>query len=571
MIRNLHFYKWFVAVVVLICSTITMSAQIKVTSVSQLKAGSVIKIYPKDSDGTSHYGESKSALACSGDGQSLTSYEKAGSGDEWTLEDAGDGFCYLKNNNGCYWAYQGRSSSESLQCTINKSSAVKISLTWDSKYSGVCFWNGKDGSGLNNLFEYNNRYNWWSDPNNYSSDANTCFDIAILCDGNGGEVIKPDENTMVKVTSVSQLKAGCVIKIYPNGHYGESKHALACSDDQRYLTSYDVAESGDKWILEDAGDGYFYIKNNYGYYWPYKGSSSIESLTCTMDKSSAAKISLTWDTKYRGVCFWNEKNGRGLNNLNRYGEYSWWSNPDNYSTDANTTFDVALLKEDGGSDFVQVAAVINGIKYRLDAKQKTAKVQRNDYSGDIVIPETVTYDNISYKVTALEVRCFEFCSSLTSISLPASLISLGKDCFNDCDKLTNISLPYGLTSIGNGCFGGCSSLTSISLPSGITSLGESCFSSCSSLKSISLPSSLISLGEYCFNNCSSLTSVSLPYGLTSIGNGCFGGCSSLTSISLPSGITSLGESCFSGCSSLTSISLPSSITTIGEDCFKGCI
>ena len=218
--RSLHFYKWLVAVVVLICSTITMSAQTKVTSLSQLKAGSVIKIYPKDSDGTSHYGESKYALACSGDGQSLTSYEKAGSGDEWTLEDAGDGFCYLKNDKGCYWAYQRSSSFESLQCTMNKNSAVKISLTWDTKYSGVCFWNAKDGRGLNNLFEYNNRYNWWSDPDDYSGDANTCFDIAILSDGNG--VAKNI------VTSVSQLKAGSVINIYPKNsdgtsHYGESK------------------------------------------------------------------------------------------------------------------------------------------------------------------------------------------------------------------------------------------------------------------------------------------------------------------------------------------------------------
>ena len=115
--RSLHFYKWFVAVVVLICSTTTMSAQTKVTSLSQLKAGSVIKIYPKDSNGTSHYGESKYALACSGDGQPLTAYEKAGSGDKWTLEDAGNGYYYLKNDKGCYWAYQRRSSSYFLECS----------------------------------------------------------------------------------------------------------------------------------------------------------------------------------------------------------------------------------------------------------------------------------------------------------------------------------------------------------------------------------------------------------------------------------------------------------------------
>ena len=394
MIRSLHFYKWFVAVVVLICSTITMSAQTKVTSISQLKAGCVIKIYPKDSDGTSHYGESKYALACSGDGQSLTSYEKAGSGDEWTLEDAGGGCFYLKNEKGCYWAYQGRSSYGSLKCTIDKSSAVKISLTWDTKYSGVCFWNGKDGSGLNNLYEYNNMYNWWSDPNNYSGDANTCFDIALLKEGGG------------------------------NG------------------------------------------------------------------------------------------------------------------------FDFSMGEN--------AEIVSNGIKYIL-YPSKTAEVLKNNYSGDIVIPATVTYNNITYKVTSLQEFCFEGCSSLTSIILPSGLTSLGDRCFYNCSSLTSITLPSGITLLGEDCFSYCSSLTSITLPSELTSLGDRCFSFCSGLTSITLPAGLTSLGNWCFYYCSSLTSISLPSGITSLGDDCFSCCSSLTSISLPSGITSLGDDCFSGCSSLTSV------------------
>ena len=411
MIRSLHFYKWFVAVVVLICSTITMSAQTKVTSISQLKAGCVIKIYPKDSDGTSHYGESKYALACSGDGQSLTSYEKAGSGDEWTLEDAGGGCFYLKNEKGCYWAYQGRSSYGSLKCTIDKSSAVKISLTWDTKYSGVCFWNGKDGSGLNNLYEYNNMYNWWSDPNNYSGDANTCFDIALLKEGGG------------------------------NG------------------------------------------------------------------------------------------------------------------------FDFSMGEN--------VEIVSNGIKYIL-YPSKTAEVLKNNYSGDIVIPATVTYNNITYKVTSLQEFCFEGCSSLTSIILPSGLTSLGDRCFYNCSSLTSITLPSGITLLGEDCFSYCSSLTSITLPSELTSLGDRCFYNCSSLTSITLPSGITSLGEDCFSYCRSLTSITLPSGITSLGNSCFNGCRSLTSITLPDGITSLGNFCFDGCISLTSISLPSSITSFGEYCFSCC-
>ena len=435
MIRNLHFYKWFVAVVVLICSTITMSAQTKVTSDSQLKAGSVIKIYPKGRYGTSHYGESKYALACSGDGQSLTSYEKAGSGDEWTLEDSGDGYCYLKNNNGCYWAYQGYSCSESLQCTINKSSAVKISLTWDSKYSGVCFWNAKDGRGLNNLEGYNYMYNWWSDPDNYSRDANTCFDIALLKEGSGND------------------------------------------------------------------------------------------------------------------------------------------------------FDFSMGEN--------AEIVSNGIKYKLYPSKK-AEVLKNDYSGDIVIPATVTYNNITYKVTSLGYMCFYDCRSLTSINLPSSITSLGDYCFQNCSSLTSIELPSGITSfgrrcffncgnlksvyladgitsLGESCFEWCSSLTSINLPSGITSLGESCFDGCSSLTSINLPSSITSLGNFCFQNCSSLTSIELPSNITSLGASCFRYCESLTSINLPSSIISLGKSCFERCSSLTSISLPSGITSLGGDCFRDCI
>lgn len=372
MIRSLHFYKWFVAVVVLICSTTTMSAQTKVTSLSQLKAGSVIKIYPKKSNDTSHYGESKYALACSGDGQSLTSYEKAGSGDEWTLEDAGDGYCYLKNNNGCYWAYQWRSSSESLQCTINKSSAVKISLTWDTKYSGVCFWNTKDDCGLNNLYEYNNMYNWWSDP-------------------------------------------------------------------------------------------------------------------------------------------------------------------DNYSGDANTTFDIALLKEGSGNDFVQgekVVVLIDGLKYILDIKQKTAKVIANhqEYSGYIVIPSNVTYNNVIYKVNMLGTNCFFACHGLKSITLPSSITSLGDHCFALCSSLKSINLPSNIISLGDWCFKNCNNLASISLPSGITKLGVSCFEGCSSLTSIDLPSGITTLGFRCFDGCSSLTNICLPSGITTLGSSCFAECSKLTSM-----------------------------------------
>lgn len=114
--------------------------------------------------------------------------------------------------------------------------------------------------------------------------------------------------------------------------------------------------------------------------------------------------------------------------------YNWWSARDYYSGDANTTFDIALLKDDMGNDFSggeNRGIVLNGIRYRLNTS-KTAEVLKNDYSGEIVIPETVTYNNITYKVTSLGKSCFKGCSNLTSINLPSSIISLGYGCFYNC-------------------------------------------------------------------------------------------------------------------------------------------
>ena len=151
-----------------------------------------------------------------------------------------------------------------------------------------------------------------------------------------------------------------------------------------------------------------------------------------------------------------------------------------------------------------------------------------------------------------------------------SVETLSKSAFQGCSSLTSITLPASVTSIGDYVFFGCSSLTSITLPEGVTSIGEYAFRDCSSLTSVTLPAGLTSIGEWAFFGCSSLTSVTLPAGLTSIGEGAFYDCSSLTSVTLPAGLTSIGEWAFFGCSSLTSVTLPAGLTSIGLRAFYGC-
>ena len=129
-------------------------------------------------------------------------------------------------------------------------------------------------------------------------------------------------------------------------------------------------------------------------------------------------------------------------------------------------------------------------------------------------------------------RAFEGCSGLTSLTLPAGIISIGSYAFEDCSRLTSLTLPAGITEIGNGAFWDCSGLTSLTLPAGITEIGDFAFNCCSGLTSLTLPDGITSIGEYAFHGCSGLTSLTLPAGITSIGDYAFRGCSGLTSIYL---------------------------------------
>ena len=156
-------------------------------------------------------------------------------------------------------------------------------------------------------------------------------------------------------------------------------------------------------------------------------------------------------------------------------------------------------------------------------------------------------------VTSIGDDAFDYCTSLTSITIPNSVTSIGQFAFSGCKSLTSITIPNSVTTIGNYAFSSCSSLTSITIPNSVTTIGEGAFSSCSSLTSITIPNSVTSIGNNAFSSCSSLTSITIPNSVTSIGYGAFYNCDSLTSITIPNSVTSIGWYAFNGCTSLTYI------------------
>ncbi|MDO4932323.1 MAG: leucine-rich repeat protein, partial [Prevotellaceae bacterium] len=93
-----------------------------------------------------------------------------------------------------------------------------------------------------------------------------------------------------------------------------------------------------------------------------------------------------------------------------------------------------------------------GIYYNIVSKDAlTCTVVKGDspYSGDVVIPKTVTSgflneailetEEVTYKVIGIANNAFQGCSDLTSITLSDGLETIGRSAFKNCSKLKTLS------------------------------------------------------------------------------------------------------------------------------------
>ena len=259
---------------------------------------------------------------------------------------------------------------------------------------------------------------------------------------------------------------------------------------------------------------------------------------------------------------------------------------------------------------------VNGIKYKYQS-DGTAKVIANTpkYSGDIVIPETITYNNHTYTVTELVLDAFAHCTEMTSITLPNSLKTIGIS-FNECTGLKSITIPESVSKIDGYAFMNCSNLDTIyfkpylSVPYtyydylGLISkdvliyvpsiLLDEYRAKWSEMTNIQ-PEPIVINGLYYSIDVDKqnatviqhpheggydpLLNITIPetidiYGMTlsvdSIAPDAFRYSEDILSISIPNSVVSIGEYAFYNCSSLTSVNIPDGITAIGDRTFFGC-
>ena len=174
---------------------------------------------------------------------------------------------------------------------------------------------------------------------------------------------------------------------------------------------------------------------------------------------------------------------------------------------------------------------IGGIYYNLNNSAKTAEVTYNkafgnNYSGEVVIPETINVNGNNYSVTEIDWFTFDGSKDLKSVSIPKSVKTLSVQSFYDCPNLESIIIDKDnkfydsrdncnaiIRTSSDALIVGCKGTT---IPSSIKTIGESAFRG-SNISSIVIPSGIVSIGNNAFYNCRMLadveTKISSPFAI----------------------------------------------------------
>ena len=205
---------------------------------------------------------------------------------------------------------------------------------------------------------------------------------------------------------------------------------------------------------------------------------------------------------------------------------------------------LTVTQDSGG----HVYAVSDGVPFKL-AGDTSGAVRVGGYCGE----------NVAWLLN--------WNSGLLEITGSGDMISNPWNPYND--KIKTATVGNGVTSVCDYAFNYCYSLTSVTLPDTLTSIGYQSFYS-SGLTSVKVPDKVTTIGSDAFSCCGSLATVTLPAKLTKVEAHVFYDCNALTSVTIPDGVLSVDTQAFYSCDALESVTIPASVVSIDDYAFREC-
>ena len=181
----------------------------------------------------------------------------------------------------------------------------------------------------------------------------------------------------------------------------------------------------------------------------------------------------------------------------------------------------------------------------------------DEYSGKVVIPETVKFKGTTYTVEAIEKEAFGDCDGLEQVVVGGQVRLIDDAAFVFCRHLKSVVFGSGVETIGNDVFCGCESLASLELGTAVRQIGTSAFAGCSGLEHIR-----VSEGNPYYNSHGACEAL-----IETASNRLIAGCRNTI---IPDDVVSIAEAAFYGCSGLTEVRIPASVADIGFEAFAKC-
>lgn len=187
--------------------------------------------------------------------------------------------------------------------------------------------------------------------------------------------------------------------------------------------------------------------------------------------------------------------------------------------------------------------------------------QYNGEDEEIVVPDKID----GHKIVRIGNKAFSSnprddrekylrLKKLKKVTLPNSLISIGKSAFYNCSNLVEISVPDSVKYISDSAFSGCDSLSKLDLPKGLIYLGEYALFG-TAIETLNLGNMLDEISRALCWDCTALKTVSISDSITSIGNNAFDSCENLKSLDIPKSVSYISPGAFYNCSALESINI----------------